>query len=158
FRACASKPEHMIAYTNPRGTRQDTPEAQTFLDEWHVDAFLSQKANYGDGASYGCNPVESFRDFSLWNYSKMLDTFDDAINWDNTYLKACFDTVGSDAYELSPGIIQPSVGLWNMRELIRRTAILFHEMKKRPMNVPHMTNTSIAPTLSFAQMQLGWED
>ncbi|MCC7517666.1 MAG: hypothetical protein IT578_00610 [Verrucomicrobiae bacterium] len=158
FRSCASKPGNVLPYTNPRGVRLDTPEPQTFLDEWHVDAFSSRKAKYGDGSTYGANPVESYRDYSVWNYQKMLATFADAIYWDNTYLKACFDTVGTDAYELSPGVIQPSVGLWNMRAIIRRTAILFHEMKKRPMNIPHMTNTSLAPTLSFAQMQLGWED
>ncbi len=133
FHVCSTKPRNVMVYTNPRGMRHDTREGQTFLDEWHVEAFLSRKSSYGGGSTYGANPVESFRDFSLWYYRKMLETFVDAINWDNTYLKACFDTVGTDAYELSPGTIQPSVGLWNMRELIRRTAVLFHELKKRPM-------------------------
>jgi hypothetical protein len=158
FHVCSTQPRAVMVYTNPRGMRHDTREGQTFLDEWHVDAFLTRKTTYGGGSTYGANPVESFRDFSLWYYRKMLGTFVDAINWDNTYLKACFDTVGTDAYELSPGTIQPSVGLWNMRELIRRTAVLFHEMNKRPMNMPHTTNTGIAPILSFAQMHVTWED
>ena len=158
FHACSTKPRNVLVYTNPRALRHDTREGQTFLDEWHVDAFLSRKAGYGSGSSYGCNPVESFRDFSMWYYRRMLETFVDGIYWDNTYLKGCFDTVGTDAYELSPGVIQPAVGLWNMRELIRRTAVFFHEMKKRPMNMAHATNTGIAPTLSFCQTQLAWED
>ncbi|MBI4025290.1 MAG: hypothetical protein HY360_09945 [Verrucomicrobia bacterium] len=158
FRACASQPRNIIVYTNPRALRHDTREGQTFLDEWHVDAFLSRKATYGGGSTYGCNPVESFRDYAMWYYHKMLETFVEDIYWDNIYLKACFDTVGTDAYELSPGTIQPSVGLWNMRELIRRTAILDHEMKKRPMNMVHSTNTGIAPIMAFSHSHLTMED
>lgn len=158
FRICSTKPNNVIPYTNPRGFRHDTREGQTFLDEWHVDAYLSRKAGYGGGSTYGCNPVESFRDYAMWHYRKMLETFADGIYWDNVYLKACFDTVGTDAYELLPDTVQPSCGLFAMRELIRRTAVLAHEMGKRPFNMVHMTNTAIAPILSFCQSHLTWED
>jgi len=158
FHVSASPVRNILVYTNPRGMRHDTREGQTFLDEWHVEAFLSRKATYGSGSTYGANPVESFRDYAMYYYKKMLETFVNDIYWDNIYLKACFDTVGTDAYELSPGTVQPSVGLWNMRALIRRTAVLDHELKKKPMNMVHSTNTGIAPILAFSHSHVTWED
>jgi hypothetical protein len=62
-------------------------------------------------------------------------------------------------YELSPGgPIQPSVGIWNLRELIRRTAVMDQEIGKHAMNMSHITNTAIAPVISFAQSHITWED
>jgi hypothetical protein len=50
------------------------------------------------------------------------------------------------------------MGLWAMRDLIKRTAFLFHE-QGRPVfaNVSHMTNTNIVPILSFGNINLDWE-
>ncbi|MBI4025285.1 MAG: hypothetical protein HY360_09920, partial [Verrucomicrobia bacterium] len=158
FRTCEGRPARILVYTNPRALRQDTPEGRTFLDEWSLDAFITRKAQYGAALSYGCNPVESFCDFSTWYYRKMLEIFADDINWDNTYLKASFDTVGTDAYELSPGVIQPAAGPFNMRALIRRAAVLQHEIKKRAMNMVHTTNTAIAPIMAFSHSHVTWED
>jgi hypothetical protein len=54
--------------------------------------------------------------------------------------------------------VHPGMGLWAMRDLIKRTAFLFHE-KARPVfaTVAHMTNTNIVPILSFANISLDWE-
>lgn len=158
FRVCAGKPQNILAYTNARGVRFDTREGVTFLDEWNREAFSTRRWPYGNGVGYDLDPVASFRDYAMWYYRKMLDTFCDGIYWDNTYLQSNFDTVGTDAYPLPDGSIQPSVGLFNMRGLVRRTALLFHETKKRPLNMAHMTNTAIAPILSFLQTHLTWED
>jgi len=139
--------------------RLDTREGQTFLDEWHRDAFTTRIWPFGSGPAYDLNPGESFRDYALWYYKKMLDTFADAIYWDDTFMQSCFDVVGTEAYELPDGRIQPSSGLFDMRELIRRTAVLQHELGRTGrVNMPHMTNTGIAPILSFAGTQLSWED
>jgi len=148
----------VLQYTNGRGVRLDTPDGQTFLDEWHRDAFPPRKWGFNTSVWYDLDPVESFRDYAMWYYQKMLDSWLDDINWDDMFMQANFDTVGTDAYELPDGTIQPSCGLFNMRELIKRTAVLQHEMKKRGYNQPHMTNGEIVPVLSFAGTQLSWED
>jgi hypothetical protein len=45
-----------------------------------------------------------------------------------------------------------------MRALIRRAMIRGQEMGKINGNIVHMTNTAIAPILSFARTQADWED
>lgn len=149
----------LLLYTNARGVRFDTPEGQTFIDEWHRDEFSSRKWPLGGGVAYDLNTGESFRDYAVWYYKKMLDTFADAIYWDDVFMASCFDVVGTEAYELPDGRIQPSSGLLDMRSLIRRTAVLNHEMGRVVRsNQTHMTNTALAPVLSFAGTQLSWED
>jgi len=152
------KSERMLVYTNARGARFDTREGQTFLDEWHRDAFPTRQWGLGGSVAYDMDPTESFRDYAMWYYRKMFDTFVEDIYWDDIFLQSNFDTVGTDAYELPDGTIQPSSGLFHMRELIRRTAVFQHERKKRGFNMAHMTNTGIAPILSFCGTQLAWED
>ena len=149
----------LLAYTNARGVRLDTPEGQTFLDEWHRDAFTTRTWARGDGVAYDLNPGESFRDYAIWHYRRMLETFVDHIYWDDIFLQSCFDVIGSEAYELPDGTMQPAAGLLDMRELIRRTAVLDHELGRiGRANQPHITNTAIAPILSFAGSHLTWED
>jgi len=103
--------------------------------------------------------VESFRDYAVWYYRKMLETFVDHVYWDDIFMQSCFDLVGTEAYELPDGTVQPAAGLLDMRELVRRTAVMQHEMGRTAQaNQPHITNTAIAPILSFAGSHLTWED
>lgn len=159
FRTMSGRPERVMFYTNARGARLGTPEGQTFLDEWHRDAFVTRKWGHQGGTWYDVNPGESFRDYALWHYEKMIASGAcDSIYWDNVFPQACFDTVGTEAYHRPDGRIQPSVGILDVRELIRRTAIFLHESGREPLNMVHMTNTAIAPICAFAQMNYSWED
>lgn len=158
FHVLCGKPKDIISYTNARGVRFDTPEGQTFLNEWHRDAFPQRKWGYGDGVAYDLNPSESFRDYATWYYQKMYDQFTDGIYWDDIFLQSCFHTVDTDAYEMPDGNIQPAGGLWDMRELIRRTAVLAHERGKKLCNMVHMTNTGLVPIIAFSQTIYTWED
>ncbi len=159
FQVLRGMTHDLLAYTNARGVRLDTPEGQTFLDEWHRDAFTTRAWVRGDGVAYDLNPGESFRDYAMWHYRRMLETFVNHIYWDDIFLQSCFDVIGSEAYELPDGTIQPAAGLFDMRELIRRTAVLDHELGRNGRaNQPHITNTAIAPILSFAGSHLTWED
>jgi hypothetical protein len=158
FRQMAGAPEIVNVYTNARGIRLDTPEGQTFLDEWLRKQFSQRTFRYGSAVHYDIDPTESFRDYAIWYYNKMFDTFVDSIYWDNVFMTSVFNTVGTDAYQLPDGAIQPSSGLFNMRELIRRTAVLMAEKDISPITVAHMTNTAIAPVLSFAKVNYTWED
>jgi hypothetical protein len=152
------KPQSVLPYTNARGVRLDTFEGQTFLDEWHREEFSRRDKKFGETTTYDMEPVASYRDYALYYYKKMLDTFADTIYFDDVFLQANFDTIGTQAYTLPDGRIQPSVGLWSMRELIRRTAILEHEMGKPNTIMAHTTNRQVAPMQAFAATQLSWEN
>lgn len=152
------RPKNVLVYTNARGVRFDTPEGQTFLNEWHRDRFPKRDWKKEVGAAYDLNPCESFRDYALWYYKKMFDTFVDAIYWDDIFLQSCFHPDIQEGYFTADGQIQPMAGLWDMRELIRRTAILCHELGKTNANMPHITNTAMAPVLAFAGTHYTWED
>jgi len=155
----STRPHNLLLYTNARGVRFDTREGQTFLDEWNRQAFSSRIWSPPNGPAYDLNPGESFRDYAMWYYKKMKVAFADSIYWDDIFLQPDFNVVCSDAYEMPDGKIQPSSGLFDMRELIRRTAVLDQELGLTDsVNQAHFTNTAIAPILAFARSGLTWED
>lgn len=158
FHTMKGKPQFVNFYTNGRGVRFDTPEGQTFLDEWYREAFATRDWPFCGGVAYDLDPVESFRDYALWYLRQMADTVLDSVYWDDLFLQSNFDTVGTDAYRLPSGFTQPSMGLFNLREFVRRTARMYLELGRPPQNIVHMTNTAIVPVLSFAQMNYTWED
>ncbi|MBC8134033.1 MAG: hypothetical protein H7X95_13700 [Deltaproteobacteria bacterium] len=160
LRMASQQPNEMESYTNPRGARLDTSEAQTFLNEWLGMRFPQRTWARNTGVQYEVNPVSSFRDYALFHYNKMLTTYADVIYFDDTYLAPTYNTVNSAAYELANKEIQPAASLWDMRALIRRTAILVKGLARpRPNhNMVHMTNAAIAPVIGFAATQLDWED
>ena len=142
-------------YTNARGIGYQMAEWPTFQDEW-VNFSYHKRAKAGSLA-YDICPVRSFQDAALWHYQEMMTCFD-GIYWDNVFMAANYDTVSGGAWIDEKGRVHPGMGLWAMRDLIKRTAFLFHE-KGRPVfaNVAHMTNTNIVPILSFANINLDWE-
>ena len=144
----------MIPYTNARGHGFQSKEWPTFQDEWINFAYYHRVRKGGVG--YDITPTESFRDCAMHYYKKAMTCFD-GVYWDNVYMAANYDTVAGGAWVDERGRIHPSMGLWNMRALIRRTAILYHEHGRRGVFIPHMTNTNIVPTLAFANVNLDWE-
>jgi hypothetical protein len=158
FRIAAGQPDGMLVYTNSTGTRFDTPQGQTFLNEWNSNAFPQRHWNYAGFDDYTVDAVPSFRDYAAWYWKKMLTTFDDGIYWDNTFLVSNFNPITSAAFVLPDGQVQPSAALWDKRALVRRGAVLADELGKPNRNMVHMTDGAIAPILSFATSQLGWEN
>ena len=144
----------MVPYTNARGHGFQSKEWPTFQDEWINFAYYNRARKGGVG--YDITPTKSFRDCALYYYRKAMTCFD-GVYWDNVYMAANLDTVAGGAWVDERGRIHPSVGLWNMRELMRRTAIMYHEQGKHGVFIPHMTNTNIVPTLAFANVNLDWE-
>lgn len=151
-----SKP--VLVYTNPRGVRFDTPEGRTFLNEWNRLAYPKRDWPEGGCVWYDANLADSFQDYCVWHYQRMLATFADGIYWDDTFLQSTYLPAGTDAFRLPDGGTRPAVGLWAMRDLIRRTAVLDHEMHHPARNMLHTTNAAVAPVLAFGQMLLTWED
>ena len=77
----------------------------------------------------------------------------------NIFCQSNFDLVGTESFRTPSGDIQPSSGIFNQRAQTRRCAVLQaeHGWIDRK-NWVHMTNTALAPVLSFAGMNYDWED
>lgn len=155
----------ICAYSNGRGVRFDTPEGQTFLNEWNVTEFPSRSWPYCGGIFYELDPVESFRDYAAWYFRQMAEAAIDSIYWDDFFFVSNRNTLLSPAVYLADpetgerdGRIQPSMGLFNMREYVRRIGVMYLEMGKTPKNMVHDTNAAINPILSMAQLNYTWED
>ena len=144
----------LIPYTNPRGTGFQIAEWPTFQDEWISSAYYN-RVRQGE-VGYDITPTKSYRDYALYYYRQAMNCFD-GVYWDNIYLSANRDTVAGGAWIDDQGRTHPSVGLWDMRELIRRTAVMYHEEGRPGVFVAHMTNTNIVPILAFANVSLDWE-
>ena len=142
-------------YTNIRGASYAMEEWPVFQDEWHNFAYFQRTAR--SEAAYEVTPTASFRDAAAWYYKEMMTCFD-GVYWDNIFLAANNDTVAAGAWTDEQGRIHPSMGLWDLREMFKRTAVLFNE-QGRPVfnNVAHMTNTNLVPVLAFCNVNLDWE-
>jgi hypothetical protein len=165
FSMLSTKPQGVLVYTNSKGARYDLPEGQTFFNEWNRTPFPDRQKDYsvgGDyrmvGGYYEVDPLASYRDYSAWYWKKLLTSFSDGIYWDNGFLQSSFNPISSAAYVRADGQVQPASGIWNIRALVRRGAILSSELKRPNRNMVHMTNTAITPILSFAGSILSWED
>jgi len=157
-----AKGTRLFGYTNARGVTFREPEFETFQDEWlRYDWF---HRNWKDGAvAYDLSPSESFVDYAVWYYRRMLECFD-GVYWDNMYLSAHFDPVVGSGWKDEKGRTHPGLGLFHLRDLVKRTAIMhWQEAEGLPasrvpfIQVSHMTNTMLVPVLSFGNCNMDWE-
>lgn len=102
-------------------------------------------------------PVPSFVDCAVFYIKKMLETYSSSVFLDEVYLKSNTDTISSEAYVRPDGNVQPAVGLWGMRELTKRIAVMCYQMGKPNLTMLHMTNCQIIPRDAFAAISLDWE-
>ncbi|MCD6407571.1 hypothetical protein J7L87_00790 [bacterium] len=151
------KPDKVIVYTNARGSAINE-EFLTFQDEWLLDSFSSRKWKKGGVVSYGVSPVKSFQDFALYYFKKMLESKAiDGIYFDNTFLKSNFDILSGIPYIDDNGNLRPGIDIFEMREYLKRVAVLVHQMGQPWINVSHMTNTQIVPINTWVGVNLDWE-
>lgn len=153
----------LIPYTNPRGVGFHVDEFATFQDEWLRYRWFGRDWSKQKNVGYDVDPGRSFQDYALWYYRRMLRCFD-GVYWDNTFLSANFDPVAGRAWTDEGGRTHPTLGLMNLRQLVKRTAVmLWQETKDRPaglkppVTLAHMTNTMIVPVLSFSNCTMDWE-
>ncbi|MBE6371608.1 MAG: hypothetical protein E7055_05995 [Lentisphaerae bacterium] len=151
------KPRNIIFYTNGRGVRLDTPEAETYLNEWCRTRFPKRRWGYAGGDPYILDPVASYRDFAAWYLKQMSLAFMDIVYIDDIFQSPNFNMESSEAWRDVHGKIHPDSGLFNMRELVRRASMLIHEQNRPVLTMTHMTDTALMPVLSFAYTQYCWE-
>jgi hypothetical protein len=154
----------LFGYTNARGVGFRAPEFATFQDEWLRYAWFGRDWDPKGDVGYDLSPSESFVDYAVWYYRKMVQTWADGVYWDNTFLSAHYDPVVGNAWLDEKGDVHPGLGLFHLRELIKRTAIMLWQEGRTadPQRLPfislsHMTNTTIVPILSFGNCTMDWE-
>jgi len=167
FHAARSSPWsegfRLFGYTNPRGVGFHGPEFATFQDEWLRYGWFNRNWGSDEGVAYDVSPSRSFQDYALWHYREMLRSFD-GVYWDNMFLSAHFDPVVGEAWTDDQGRVHPTLGLFHLRELAKRTAVMLWqetkdlpEGRKPPVTLSHMTNTMIVPVHSFLNCTMDWE-
>ena len=152
----------LFGYTNARGISFCEQEFETFQDEWLRYDWFNRDWKGGDVA-YDVSPSDSFVDFAVWYYRRMLECME-GVYWDNVYLSAHYDPVMGSAWTDEKGRTHPGMGLFHLRELVKRTAVMhWQESKGLPasrlplIQLSHMTNTMIVPVLSFGNSNMDWE-
>jgi len=155
----SAQPKRFLLYCQGRGVTFDTPEFQTFQDEWTFSDYNTRvwPEGYRAGLSYSTEPVPSWQDYNLWWLKQQMEIFSDGLYFDCFYILPNKDRVISPAYRLSDGRIQPGLPIRNMRRMMRRTATMYVEAGRHPMIGPHMTNVALVPVMAFAQYGLDWE-
>jgi len=148
--------QRMVFYYN-RSSHQFADEFQTFKDEWSLTDFRA----VGQGNSIEeikIVPSDSYIDMAMYWYAKAFKIAgNQGVYWDNWYFKASFNTFMTSAYQKADATIVPSVGLWGLRNLSKRTFVMMNELGLTPIVMSHMTGTNILPILAFDTVQYDWE-
>lgn len=153
----ANMSNHIFPYLNVRASQLYWPEYQVFMDEWFCSQF---RANNED--DYNNSPVPSYQDYALYCFQRMLREGLDGLYFDNIRDWNSPNMVTGPAYELPNEKIQPYFDIFDMRNLIKRTALMLQQEKKtimddRPLLVLHLTNTNIVPFSSLGTIGLDME-
>ena len=150
--------DRIIPYMNPRATHLRWEEFRVFMNEWFCADYRA-----GEEDDYNNTPTASYQDYLLFCVKKILDAGMDGIYYDNIRDWQNPNSVTGPAYTLDNGRIQPYFDIFDMRKLIKRTAVLLYKEGKtvfdgRPLFVLHMTNTNIVPFTSLCGTTLECED
>ncbi|NQT17825.1 MAG: hypothetical protein HQ582_34040 [Planctomycetes bacterium] len=167
FHAARSSPwedgYRLFVYTNARGVGFHVPEFAAFQDEWLRYGWFNRNWGTDKAVGYDVSPSASFRDYAVWYYREMLRCFD-GVYWDNMFFSAHFDPVVGRAWTDEQGRVHPTMGLFHLRELVKRTAVMLWqeskdlpENRKPPITLSHMTNTMTVPVHSFLNCTMDWE-
>ena len=149
--------QYLVPYMDARATMLRWPEYRVFMDEWFCSEY---RANNED--DYNNSPVESYQDYLLDCIKKLLDAGLDGVYYDNIRDWNSPNMVMGPAYTLPSGKVQPYFDIFDMRTLIKRTAVLLHKEGKtffdgRPIFYLHMTNTNLIPFMSLGGVTLDCE-
>ncbi len=149
--------DYAIPYINSRASSLKWKDYQVYLDEWWGAEY---RANM-DGA-YNNTFSASNQDMRLYYAQKLVQAGMDGIYYDNIRDWPVFDPVRGPAYKLPDGRTQPFFDIFELREFLKRTAVMLYVNKKtfpdgRPVLMAHMTNTNIIPLMSFCNITLDME-
>jgi hypothetical protein len=149
----------IIPYTNLRGEISSTLDYNVYQDEWRFNNIPDwrQVEPTKGSLDFIMTPVRSRQDYLLWNYREILQHGFDGIYWDNICIYDNENPVTGNAYRRADGSWQTDTDIWLLRELTKRTAVMFHELGKPNLTMPHMTNANLVPVFSWTAISLDWE-
>lgn len=151
----SSKGKKIVFYYN-RASFQACEEFQTFKDEWDCSDYRS----VGKGISreeVTVIPTPSYIDYCLYWYKKSFEhAGNTAVYWDNWVFKLTWNTEMTQSYVDGDSVV-PATGIWELRELSKRTFQMMNELGMTPITFPHMTAHHALPMMSFATLQYDWE-
>jgi len=140
-------------YSDPRLARKDSPEFLCFKSEWHAPQSVSYPG------AVRIYPAKSWINYLLWYYKKQMENGIVAVYLDDTFVLPGFNPdIGIGGIN-SDGVAEPQMGILAMRELIKRIAVMQHEVSpERNFIKVHHTDALIIPAFSFANLGFTWED
>ncbi|MFW5923581.1 MAG: glycoside hydrolase domain-containing protein, partial [Planctomycetota bacterium] len=128
--------------------RLNHPEPHIFKHEW------------GGGSPGNIQIIHpSYQDFATWWGAEFVRR-GIGLYFDNSFPNDVYDTLASAAYVLPNGEIQPSAGIWNRRDYLRRIWTLHEQWGPEaapPYMMIHMTNTHILPYMVWNHSNLDME-
>lgn len=156
--ALSARPDAVVAYVNAHVAAW-TPEFAVYVDEWRGTPFGEREGRFDDPEHVPIVPVRSFQDFVLWYLDRLLASGAvDGFFFDNTYLRAWFDTRLGTAWRSDDGrVVRPGVDLMALRELLMRAQVLVWQRRGQWLDVAHMTSTPIAAVHGWAGINLDGE-
>jgi hypothetical protein len=105
-----------------------------------------------------CFMVPSYLDYIVYYYNKEMDNGLQTIYLDDMFLISCRNPETS-ALKDENGHVHVATGILEMRELVKRLAILQYEHGFSPRLLQiHSTNALLVPCFSFATSLIVWED
>jgi hypothetical protein len=149
--------DYLVPYLNARTLHKDWDAYPVYQDEWWCSDY---RANSYD--EYNNTPVQSYQDMMVFYARELVRQGLDGIYYDNIRDWPVSDTSTGPAWRKPDGTIQPYFDIFDMRALIKRTAVMLYQEKKtlpdgRPFLIAHMTNTNLVPYMSFSSMTLDLE-
>ena len=154
----AKNNKYIFPYINTRASQLRWEDYRVYMDEWFCSDF---RANNED--DYNNSPTKSYQDYLMYHQQQLLRAGLHGIYHDNIRDWHNPNTVTGPAYKMKGEKIQPYFDIFDMRNLIKRTAVLVHQEGKsifdgRPLFVLHMTNTNLVPFTSLGSISLDLED
>jgi len=146
----------MVFYYN-RASCQLFDEFETFKDEWCLTDLRSVPKGKGIG-EIKIVPSASYIDHALYWYARSFEVGGNlGVYWDNFFIAPSYNTQMTDAYRRADGAVVPAAGIWDLRELARRTFVMMNERRMPPITFPHMTSFNPLPMMAFCTVQYDWE-
>ena len=145
------KPSFTSKYSDPTLNWKCEPAQKAYRSEW-----VSQRTGYIGAERNFLTP--SYIDYCMFYYEKLARSGVKGIYFDDMFPMTCRNPDTSAKCD-DEGVWHGSFGILEMRELVKRTAVMQHTLKLTPRYLQvHMTNCLLVPAFAFATSAVSWED
>jgi hypothetical protein len=145
------EPAYTFMYSDPTLSWVKDESTMYYKSEW-----ISRSTGYIAATRNFLTP--SYIDFIMYYYRKWAEKGVYGIYFDDMFPMTCHNPDTSCRRD-NFGVVHGSFGILEMRELVKRAAVMQEQMgiKPRLMQI-HMTNCLLVPAFAFGTSMLSWED